>query len=262
MRSGYLIDMDGVIYRGPEVIPGAASFIACLRRLDIPFLFLTNNSQRNRLDVVTKLCRMGFPVEDRHVFTCAIATARFLKEQRSNPTAYVIGEGGLLSALNHNGVAVVDKDPDFVVVGEGRTLSYEMVELAVRMVMAGARLIATNLDPSCPTNHGIRPGAGAIVSMIEAATGRKAFSLGKPSPVMMRMARAELGLRSADLTMVGDTMDTDLLGGVQMGYSTVLVLTGGTRRDDLARFAYQPDLVVDSIADLEPMLAGAVAKAG
>ncbi len=254
MQSGYLIDMDGVIHRGGEVIPGARDFIATLQRLDIPFLFLTNNSQRNRLDVATKLCRMGILVEDRHVFTCAIATARFLKERREHPTAYVIGEGGLLSALNHNGVAVVDHDPDFVVVGEGRTLSYEMVEHAVRMVMKGARLIATNLDPSCPTNHGIRPGAGAIVSMIEIATGRKAFSLGKPSPVMMRMARAELGLRSAGITMVGDTMDTDVLGGVQMGYRTVLVLSGGTARADLPRFAYQPDLVVDSVADLVPLL--------
>jgi NagD protein len=254
VKSGYLIDMDGVIYRGSSPIEGAVEFIATLQRLEIPFLFLTNNSQRNRLDVATKLTRMGIEVDERNIFTCAMATARFLKEQSPHPTAYVIGEGGLLSALNHNGVAVVDHDPDFVVVGEGRSLSFEMAEQAVRMVMKGAKLIATNLDPNCPTQSGIRPGAGAIVSMIETATGRSAFSVGKPSPVMMRMARKELGLRTADITMVGDTMETDILGGVQMGYHTVLVLSGGTATADLARFAYRPDLIVDSVADLVPML--------
>jgi len=254
MKPGYLIDMDGVMYRGNAVIEGATEFISTLQRLKIPFIFLTNNSQRSRLDVATKLTRMGFTVEEQHIFTCAMATARYLREQAENPTAFVIGEGGLLAALNHNGVAVVDHDPHFVVVGEGRSLSFEMVEQAVRMVMRGAKLIATNLDPNCPTHAGIRPGAGAIVSMIETATGQKAFSVGKPSPVMMRMARKELGLRTAQITMIGDTMDTDILGGVQMGYRTVLVLSGGSQRGDLARFAYRPDLVVDSIAELTPML--------
>jgi NagD protein len=145
---------------------------------------------------------------------------------------------------------VVDKSPDYVVVGEGRTLSFEMLEHAVQMVLDGAKLIGTNLDPSCPTQNGTRPGCGAIVSLIEAATGIKAFSVGKPSPVMMRSARKELGMATSETIMIGDTMETDILGGVQMGYRTALVLTGTTKREDLAKYAFQPDLVLESIADL------------
>src|ERR1700730_10600847 len=162
---GYLIDMDGVIYRGTHLIPGAERFINDLRAADVPFLFLTNNSQRTRLDVATKLQRLSIDAEERHVFTCAMATARFLAQQRPNGTAFVIGEGGLLTALHNNGYAIVDKDPDYVVVGEGRTLNFEMVETALRMVLNGAKLVATNLDPNCPTQHGMRPGCGAVVAL-------------------------------------------------------------------------------------------------
>ncbi len=250
MECGYLIDMDGVIYRGSEMIRGANTFIDRLRALNIPFLFLTNNSQRTRRDVATKLKRMGFDVEERHIFTCAMATARFLAQQKPGGTAYVIGEGGLLNALHANGYAIVDHDPDYVVVGECRTMTFEMMEAAVRMIVNGAKLIATNPDPNCPTQHGLRPGCGAITAMLEVATGVKAFSVGKPSPVMMRAARKELGLRTAQVTMIGDTMETDVLGAVQMGYRSVLVLTGGTRREDLRHYAYQPDMIVESIADL------------
>lgn len=250
MKRGYLIDMDGVMYRGRELIAGADRFIERLRALDIPFLFLTNNSQRTRRDVAVRLQRMGIDVEEQHVFTCSMATARFLAKQKPGGTAYVIGEGGLLNALHFNGYSIVDHDPDYVVVGEGRTLTMEMVEQAVQMIMAGAKLVATNLDPNCPTQHGLRPGCGAIVAMLEAATGVRAFSVGKPSPVMMRAARKELALRAEQTTIIGDTMETDILGGVQLGYETVLVLSGGTRRDDLRNYAYRPDVVVDSIADL------------
>jgi NagD protein len=247
---GYLIDMDGVIYRGSELIPGAERFIHELRTADVPFLFLTNNSQRTRRDVATRLQRMGFDIEEEHVFTCAMATARFLARQKPNGTAFVIGEGGLLTALHSNGYAIVDKDPDYVVVGEGRTLNFEMVEAALAMVHGGAKLVATNLDPNCPTQTGTRPGCGAIVAMLEAAAGVKAFSVGKPSPVMLRAARKELGLTTEQTIVIGDTMDTDILGGVQLGFKTILVLSGGTRRDDLPNFAYRPDMVVNSIADL------------
>jgi NagD protein len=250
-RKGFLIDMDGVIYRSTELIPGAAEFITSLRRDRIPFLFLTNNSQRTRRDVATKLTRMGVPVEEQHIFTCAMATARFLASQKPHGTAFVIGEGGLLNALHSNGYAIVDKSPDYVVVGEGRTLSFEMLEQAVQMVLKGAKLIATNLDPNCPTLSGTRPGCGAIVSLIEKATGIDAFSVGKPSPVMMRQARKELGMATSETIMVGDTMETDILGGVQMGYRTILVLSGGARREDLVKYAYQPDLVINSVADLD-----------
>ncbi|MCA9147702.1 MAG: HAD family hydrolase [Planctomycetales bacterium] len=245
--------MDGVLYRGGELIPGADQFVNLLLEQRIPFLFLTNNSQRTRRDVATKVQRMGIPIEERHVFTCAMATARFLSQQKPGGTAYVIGEGGLLTALHRNGYAIVDKAPDYVVVGEGRTLTFEMLETAVQMIMDGAKLIATNLDPNCPTgNGGTRPGCGAIVALLEAATGVKAFSVGKPSPVMMRAARKELNLAASETIMIGDTMETDILGGVQLGYYTVLVLSGGTSRNDLRGYGYRPELIVDSLADLCP----------
>jgi 5'-nucleotidase len=247
---GYLIDMDGVIYRGSHLIAGADRFIEKLRGSNIPFRFLTNNSQRTRRDVVTKLQRMGIDIEEQHVFTCAMATARFLAAQKPGGTAFVIGEGGLLTALHANGYSIVDKDPDYVVVGEGRLVTFEMVEAALNMILNGAKLIATNLDPNCPTQSGTRPGCGAVVAMLEAASGLQAFSVGKPSPVMMRGARKELGLTADHTIIIGDTMETDILGGVQLGYKTVLVLSGGTRRDDLVRYAYRPDKVADSIGDL------------
>jgi len=251
---GYLIDMDGVIYRGNELIEGADRFIAALRESNTPFLFLTNNSQRTRRDVAKKLERLGIDVDEEHVYTCAMATARFLASQKPGGTAFVIGEGGLLTALHKNGFSIVDRDPDYVVVGEGRNLNFEMVETALRMILGGAKLIATNLDPNCPTQSGLRPGCGAIVAMLEAASGVKAFSVGKPSPIMLRAARKELGLSTDETVVVGDTMETDILGGVQLEYKTVLVLSGGTRIEDLARYAYQPDLIVPSLGALTPNL--------
>jgi NagD protein len=253
-KFGFLIDMDGVLYRGPELIPGADRFVGELRERNIPFRFLTNNSQRTRRDVVARLVRMGLEVEEEHVFTSAMATARFLAQQKAGGTAYVIGEGGLLTALHQHGYAVVDHDPDYVVVGEGRTFNLEMVEAAVRMIFGGAKLIATNMDPNCPTQNGIRPGCGAMVAMLETATGVKAFSVGKPSPVMMRAARKELGLATDETTMIGDTMETDILGAVQLGFHSVLVLSGGTRIEDLPRYAYRPEIIVDSLADLAELM--------
>jgi NagD protein len=254
MKHGYLIDMDGVLYRGTELIAGADAFVRQLRARRIPFRFLTNNSQRTRRDVVAKVARLGIDVEEEHIFTCAMATARFLAQQKPAGTAFVIGEGGLLTALHQNGYAVVDHEPDYVVVGEGRTFNLELVETAVRLILGGAKLIATNLDPSCPTQNGLRPGCGALVAMLESATGVKAFSVGKPSPVMMRAARTELGLATEETTIIGDTMETDILGGVQLGFHTVLVLSGGTRREDLQRYAFRPQIVVDSLAELAELL--------
>ena len=254
MKHGYLIDMDGVIYRGTELVPGADRFVRLLRERDLPFLFLTNNSQRTQRDVAARLARMGVEVEDEHIFTCAMATASFLAGQKQHGTAFVIGEGGLLTALHHQGFAIVDHDPDYVVVGEGRVFNLEMVEAAVRMINRGAKLIATNLDPNCPTATGLRPGCGAMVAMLETATGVKAFSVGKPSPVIMRAARKQLGLTTDETTMIGDTMETDILGGVQLGFHTILVLSGGTKREDLPNFAYTPEKVIDSVADLTDFL--------
>jgi NagD protein len=255
MKHGYLIDMDGVLYRGSEMIAGADAFVAELRRRDIPFRFLTNNSQRTRRDIVAKLARMGIDCTEEHVYTCAMATAKYLELQKPNGTAFVIGEGGLLTALHMHGYAIVDHEPDYVVVGEGRTFNLELVEAAVRMISRGSKLIATNLDPSCPMANGtIRPGCGAMVAVIEAATGVKAFSVGKPSPFMMRAARKELGLTTDQTTMIGDTMETDILGGVALGFHTVLVLSGGTRKEDVDRYAYHPERIVNSIAELHHLL--------
>jgi NagD protein len=247
---GYLIDMDGVIYRGGELIEGADRFIAELQSQDVPFLFLTNNSQRTRRDVAKKIERLGIRVSESHVYTCAMATARFLASQKPNGTAYVIGEGGLLTALHKNGFSIVDKDPDYVVVGEGRSLNFEMAEQALRMILGGAKLVATNMDPNCPTQNGLRPGCGAVVAMLEAASGVKAFSVGKPSPIMLRAARKEMGLSTDETVVIGDTMETDILGGTQLEYKTILVLSGSTSEKDLRNYAYQPDLIVPSLAEL------------
>ncbi len=249
---GVLIDMDGVIYRGGELIPGAMEFVNQLKAQGVPFMFLTNNSQRTRIDIATKLQRMGIEVTAEHVYTCAMATARFLARQSPGSTAFVLGESGLTTALNKAGIAVIDKDPDYVIVGEGRTYTFEMMEQATNMINRGARLVATNMDPSCPTEKGSRPGCGAIVRLLEEATGRKAFNLGKPSPIMMRDARKMLGLDAMHTFMIGDTMETDIIGGLQLGYNTVLVLSGGTRQEDLANFAYKPNRVVRSVAELSP----------
>jgi 5'-nucleotidase len=254
MKHGYLIDMDGVLYRGSQLIAGADQFIEQLRTRDIPFRLLTNNSQRTRRDIAAKVARLGIHVDEEHVFTSAMATARYLASQKPNGTAFVIGEGGLLTAMHQHGYTIVDHDPDYVVVGEGRTFNLELVEAAVQMIHRGARLIATNLDPSCPVQDGIRPGCGAMVAMLETATGVRAFSVGKPSPLMMRAARKELGLSTDETTMIGDTMETDILGGVQLGFHTVLVLSGGTQREQLRHYAYQPDIVVESLAEFAKVL--------
>ncbi|SVA65659.1 uncharacterized protein METZ01_LOCUS118513 [marine metagenome] len=249
-NRGYLIDMDGVVYRGNKLIPGADRFIQILLEKEIPFLFVTNNSQRSRCDVVLKLTQMGIDVEIEHIFTCAISTARFLASQKPNGSAYVIGDAGLLTALHDHGYAINEADPDYVVVGEGRLLNFEVLEKALKLIINGSKLIATNLDPNCPTDSGLRPGCGSTVSFLETASGRQAFSVGKPSPIMMRMARKELNLRTAEVTMVGDTMETDILGGLQMGYRTVLVYSGSMDPLDLEKYPYQPVLAISSLKDL------------
>ena len=249
-NRGYLIDMDGVVYRGNKLIPGADRFIQILLEKEIPFLFVTNNSQRSRCDVVLKLTQMGIDVEIEHIFTCAISTARFLASQKPNGSAYVIGDAGLLTALHDHGYAINEADPDYVVVGEGRLLNFEVLEKALKLIIKGSKLIATNLDPNCPTDSGLRPGCGSTVSFLETASGRQAFSVGKPSPIMMRMARKELNLRTAEVTMIGDTMETDILGGLQMGYRTVLVYSGSMDPLDLEKYPYQPVLAISSLKDL------------
>jgi len=251
MAHGLLIDMDGVVYAGDSLIPGADLFINRLLKDNIPFMFMTNNSQRTQIDAVRKLGRMGIKVSEDHVYTSAMATAKFLASQIPGGTAFVLGEGGLLSSLHNQGISLVNSDPDFVVLGEGRNFTLEMVQKAVDMILAGSKFVITNRDPSPKKKGWDNLGIAATSAMIEEATGVKAFVVGKPSPVMMRSARKALGLETADTTIIGDTMATDIRGGVQMGYKTILVLTGMTSKTDLPRYAFKPDLVAESAGDIQ-----------
>ncbi len=251
-RLGFLLDMDGVVYSGAKTIPGATDFVAQLLERKIPFAFITNNSQYTRRDIAIRLRRMGFGhIKEQHIYTSAMATGTFLASQIPGGTAFVLGEQGLVLSLHENGFAMVDKDPDFVVVGEGRNFTLERLEKAIDFVIDGAKLIATNLDPSPRIKGWNKPGIAAIVALLENATGKKAFSVGKPNPVMLRAARKSLGLQSAETCIIGDTMQTDILGGVQLGLKTILTLSGWSTREILKEYSYKPDLVIDSIADLD-----------
>lgn len=252
MSNGYLIDMDGVIYRGSEPIPGAAEFIRYLQEDRIPFLFLTNNSAYTPRDVMVKLRKFDIECDMENVYTSAQATAEFVHRQKPGGTAYVIGEGGLLAALHDVGYAITRENPDYVIVGEGRVLNFEMAEHAHRCIENGARLISTNSDTWCPTDHGPRPGCGALVALLESATGRKAYHVGKPNPFMMRAARKRIGLSTDEVTMIGDTMDTDIRGATDLGFRSILVLTGSSSRAMLRDYPYAPTQVVESIAELVP----------
>ena len=254
MAQGLLIDMDGVVYGGDIMITGADKFIANLLKQKIPFMFMTNNSQRTRLEAVRKLSKLGIEVTEEHIYTSAMATGKFLSNQTSRSTAYVLGEGGLLTSLHENGITLVDNDPDFVVLGEGRNFTLEMVQRAVDMILAGAKFITTNRDPSPKKKGWNNLGIAATTAMIEEASGVKAFVVGKPGPVMMRSARKALGLETAETTVIGDTMDTDIQGGVQMGYKTILVLSGITKQEELKRYAFKPDLIVNSVDDIKTPL--------
>jgi NagD protein len=252
MKHGYLIDMDGVIYRGSEAIPGAAEFIQYLQREGIPYLFLTNNSAYTPLDVVVKLRKFDIDTSVDHVYTAALATAEFVHRQKPNGTAFVIGEGGMLNALNDVQYAISRDHPDYVIVAEGRVLNFELAEQAHRLIAGGAALISTNSDTWCPTDNGPRPGCGAIVAMLEAATGRKAYHVGKPNPFMMRLARKRIGLATDEVIMIGDTMDTDIRGATDLGFRSILVMTGSTTRASLQEYPFAPTRVVESIAELLP----------
>jgi len=251
MKKGFLIDMDGVIYGNDLLIPGADKFIEELQKRKIPFLFMTNNSQRTPLDTVNKVAKMGIKIKEENVYTSAMATASFLSFMEPKGTAYVLGEGGLITSLAQEGYILVNNNPDFVVVGEGRNFTLEMVNNAVDMILHGAKLIATNLDPSPKKIGWNNLGIKAIVAMIEEATGKTAFSVGKPSPVMMRAARKYLGLEAKETIIIGDTMDTDILGGIQLGYTTILTLSGVSKKENLVHFAFKPDLIVKSVADID-----------
>lgn len=249
--KSYLIDMDGVLVHGNIPIPGAPEFLARLQERGNKFLILTNNSIYTPADLQLRLQRIGLDVPDGHIYTSALATARFLHTQRPNGTAYVIGEAGLTTALHEVGYLLTDCDPDYVVLGETLSYSFERITHAVRLVMAGARFIATNRDVNGPSETGIVPATGAVAALIASATGVKPYFVGKPNPLMMRTALNTIDAHSESSVMVGDRMDTDMVAGTESGMETILVLTGVTSRADVERFPYRPTHVVESVADIE-----------
>ncbi len=246
----YLMDMDGVLVRGSQLVPGADEFIARLRAQGKPFLILTNNSLYTPRDLQARLARIGLHVGERELFTSALATAQFLHTQQPNGSAYVIGEAGLTTALHDIGYTLTDSRPDYVVLGE--TLSYSFVRLtqAVRLVLEGARFIATNPDVIGPSEGGLAPATGAVAALVAEATGVKPYFVGKPNPLMMRAALRQLKAHSETSIMIGDRMDTDIVGGTEAGMATILVLTGVTSREQVNRFPYRPTAVVESVAQI------------
>ncbi len=248
----YLIDMDGVLISGGAMIPGADGFLARLRERAAKHLILTNNSRYTPGDLSHRLRGIGLDVSAECIFTSAMATARFLQAQRPNGTAFVIGESGLTWALYNAGYVITDRQPDYVVLGEAASYTLESFTQAVRLIVAGARFIATNPDPNGPGEGGIVPACGAVAALIEKASGVSPLFVGKPNPLMMRMALNYLGVHSENTTMIGDRMDTDVIAGVQSGMETILVLSGVTQRGDVARFPYQPTHIAESVAEIEP----------
>lgn len=246
----WLLDMDGVLVHEEVALPGAQEFIERLRERGLPFLVLTNNSIYTRRDLAARLSNAGLEVPEEQIWTSAVATAQFLSDQVPGASAYVIGEAGLTTALHEVGYTLTDADPDFVVLGETRTYSFQNITAAVRLINQGARFIATNPDVTGPSPEGPLPATGSVAALITKATGQDPYFIGKPNPIMIRSALNRIEAHSETTAMVGDRMDTDILAGMEAGLTTYLVLTGSTDQDEITTFAYRPGEVIDSIADL------------
>jgi len=246
----WLTDMDGVLVHEEDAIPGAAEFVDVLKASGKRFLVLTNNSIFTPRDLAARLRASGIDVPEGAIWTSALATAQFLADQRPEGSAYVVGEAGLVTAMHDIGYIMTDRNPDYVVLGETRTYSFEAITRAIRLIEKGARFIATNPDPSGPSPAGTLPATGSVAALISTATGRQPYYIGKPNPLMMRSALNRLDAHSETTLMVGDRMDTDIISGLEAGLRTVLVLTGSTTRDQVEHFPYRPSRIVDSVADL------------
>ncbi|HEY6779766.1 MAG TPA: HAD-IIA family hydrolase [Thermoleophilaceae bacterium] len=246
----WLMDMDGVLVREEAAVPGAQEFLATLRAHEIPFLVLTNNSIYTPRDLAARLRRSGLEVPEEAIWTSALATARFLDDQRPGGSAFVVGESGLTTALHGIGYTLTDRAPEYVVLGETRTYSFERIARAVQLISQGARFIATNPDNVGPTPDGPLPATGSVAALISHATGVDPYFVGKPNPLMMRSALNALDAHSEHTAMIGDRLDTDVVAGLEAGLETILVLTGVATREDVERYPYRPSRILDSVADL------------
>lgn len=250
-KKGFICDMDGVIYHGDRLLPGAMEFVNWLHRENKNFVFLTNSSERSPRELRQKLLRMGLDVDEKHFYTSALATANFLKSQCEGGSVYAIGEPGLVNALYDAGLTMNNISPDYVVMGETRSLNYEMIEHATLLVRDGAKLIGTNPDITGPNEKGIVPATGALIAPIEIATGRKAYYIGKPNPLMMRIGLKMLGCeKESEACIVGDRMDTDVISGIESEIDTVLVLSGVTSKEDIAKYPYRPGYVLPGVGSI------------
>jgi NagD protein len=249
--DNYLIDMDGVLIHGKNLVPGADQFIDRLKAKKRKFLILTNNSTYTPADLAHRLKTIGLPIDKEQIFTSAMATARFMHSQKPRGAAYVIGESGLTEALHDRGYVLTSVAPDYVVLGETHSYNIEQITKAIRLVEKGAHFIATNPDPNGPGSEGTVPATGAVAALIERASGRSPFFIGKPNPIIMRLALNFMGTHSENTIMIGDRMDTDIIAGLQSGMDTILVLSGVTHPEMIATYPYQPGKIVNSVADID-----------
>ncbi len=249
-KKGFICDMDGVIYHGNKILDGVADFVNWMIDNDKKFVFLTNSPERTPHELSMKLHRMGLEVSADHFYTSAMATAEFLCEQKPGCTAYVIGEPSLTKAMYDKKIYMNDVNPDYVVLGETRTYNFEKLEKAIELVRQGAKLIGTNPDTVGVTEKGIMPASGALIAPIEIATGKKAYFVGKPNPLMLRHGLKLIGCHSADIAFIGDRMDTDIIAGIESNVDTVLVLSGVTREQEITNFPYRPKYIANGVGDL------------
>ncbi|MBP3627800.1 MAG: HAD family hydrolase [Clostridia bacterium] len=249
-KSGFICDMDGVIYHGNKILDGVADFVNWLINNNKRFVFLTNSPEKTPHELSMKLERMGLKVSADHFYTSAMATASFLNSQNPGCTAYVIGEAALTKALYDQGIYMNDVNPDYVVVGETRTYNFEKIEKAIELVNNGAKLIGANPDITGPTERGVMPATGSLIAPIEIATGKKAYFVGKPNPLMLRHGLKKIDCHSEEIAFIGDRMDTDIIAGIESNVDTVLVLTGVTSVEDIDKFPYRPKYILNGVGDL------------
>ncbi len=246
----YLMDMDGVLVHEEHMIPGADEFIAELNARDTNYVVVTNNPIYTRRDLRARLLTTGLDIAEDRIWTSALATAKFLHSQRPDGSAYVIGEVGLTTAMHEAGYILTDRNPDYVVLGETRTYSFEAITTAIRLIDKGARFVSTNPDATGPSRQGLLPAAGAVAALIEKATGKRPYFVGKPNPLMMRSALRAIGAHSESTLMIGDRMDTDVIAGLEAGLATILVMTGISTPESIELYPFRPSLVIESVADL------------